>query len=74
MPSVAYFRTEGDTIVVQQRAEGDGLVGDSLDAINPGDKIVVPGLSYEALLAAGGGTIEFAEDGSATIVPAKEVA
>lgn len=72
MSSVAHFQVDGNQVVIRQRAEDDERVGDSLAVLVSTDKVVVPGLSYEALVAAGGGTIEFADDGSATILATTE--
>lgn len=66
----AYFTVVDGIVEIMMRAEGDGIVGDYHRSVAPGQEW--HGLGYAALLAAGGGVIEFADDGSATIVPAQK--
>jgi hypothetical protein len=60
-----FFQLEPDAVLFTRRAEGDGgLIGDASWRATPETRFVVPGLTYDALRAAGGGTITFAPDNS----------
>lgn len=51
-----HILVEKDHIQVQERAEGDGLVGDYRERVYPGQGIL--GYSYEELRALGNGSFD----------------
>lgn len=73
MPQRWYFDVAEDEVHLVARAEGDGIVGDARRVYRPGDvSASPPGITYEALRAAGGGVLEIADDRTSfRIIPAE---
>jgi hypothetical protein len=60
-----FFARIDDEIELRARAEGDGVVGDFLYILKPGDNF--RGIDYDDLAEHQGGTITVDDDGAAMI-------
>lgn len=67
-----FFYTAEKTIVLRARIKSGEAVGDTEQFIGPETQIDVPGLTYNDLVAASPGVLEFADDGSFSITPSSD--